>query len=111
MPGCGSAGSAMPGSAPSTPASKLPSRDTTRPASNSAVSSPRYQIAPSASCAYQSKVSSTSSSPRVTVSRTTRASMPFAMRFVSEVTVMRTVRSPSGSVSRYTHCVPGVIGQ
>ena len=50
-----------PGSAPSTPASNDPACVTILPSSNSAVSSPRYQTLPSASWAYQSKVSSISS--------------------------------------------------
>ena len=49
----------MPGWAPSTPASHDPSVDATCPFSYSAVCSPRYQMLPSASWAYQSRVSST----------------------------------------------------
>ena len=69
-----------PGSAPSTPASKEPAVEEIVPSSNSAVSSPRYQTLPRASCAYQSKVSSTSSPLCRTLSRTTRAVIPFADR-------------------------------
>ena len=58
----------------------------TSPFRYSAVSSPRYQMLPSASCAYQSSVISTGSPSSVTVSRTTRASIPFAIIFVSSVT-------------------------
>ena len=48
----------MPGCAPSTPASHEPSVVFSLPFSYSFVSSPRYQRFPSASCAYQSYVSS-----------------------------------------------------
>ena len=101
MPGSGSAGMMIPGSAPSTPASNDPALVETFPSSNSAVSSPRYQTFPAASCAYQSNVSSMSSPSCVTVSRTTRAVMPFAISFVSLVTVTTTWSSlPSSSISR-----------
>ena len=101
-----------PASAPSTPASNEPPRDETFPSSNSAVCSPRYQTLPSPSCAYQSKVSSITSPSEVTVSRTTRAVTPFAIRFVALLTVTRTSSAfPSSSSSRYVQRVPGVIGQ
>ena len=48
----------MPAWAPSTPCSQEPAVVVTFPFSNSFVSSPRYQMFPSASCAYQSNVSS-----------------------------------------------------
>jgi hypothetical protein len=69
---------AMPGRAPSTPASQEPSVEISVPSSYSAVSSPKYHTFPSESWAYQSRVSSTISPSVVTVSRTTRASMPSA---------------------------------
>ena len=103
---------AIPGSAPSTPASNDPARDEIRPSSNSAVSSPRYQTLPSPSWAYQSKVSSISSPSSVTVSRTIRAVTPFAISFVSLLTVTRTsIGLPASSSSRYVQRVPGRIGQ
>ena len=80
-----------PGRAPSTPASNEPSRVVMRPFSNSAVSSPRYQIDPSASWAYQSKVSSMILPSRRTVSRTIRAVTPFLIFFVLLVTVTTTL--------------------
>ena len=87
----------MPASAPSTPASNEPQRQTRLPFSYSAVSSPRYQTLPSESWAYQSSVSSTSSPPSVTVSRTTTASTPFAIVFVLSVTSTTTFWSGSPS--------------
>ena len=69
-------------------------------------------MVPSASCAYQSKVSSRTSPSRLTVSRTTRAVTPFAMRFVTLLTVTRTLSTaPSSSTSRYVHRVPTRMGQ
>ena len=88
-----------PASAPSTPASNEPSRETTLPFSYSAVSSPRYQMVPSASWAYQSSVISTGSPSRLTTSWTTRASTPLAICLVWSVTVTSTLSSPSGSCS------------
>ena len=56
-------------------------------------------------------MSSTSSPPSVTVSRTTRARTPAAVSTVRRVTVTTTrCRVPSGAVSRETHRVPGRIG-
>ncbi|MGI8511673.1 MAG: hypothetical protein ACR2NH_03500 [Solirubrobacteraceae bacterium] len=92
---------AMPGCAPSLPASNEPPRLTTLPFSYSAVASPRYQMFPSESWAYQSSVTSTGAPRSVTTSRTTRATIPLAMVFVRSVTVMLTVcRVPAVSVSR-----------
>src|SRR5262245_6977759 len=111
MPGCGWAGRMTPGCAPSTPASQEPAVVSSLPSWNSLVSSPRYQMLPAASCAYQSNVSSTTSPSSDTTSWTTRASMP-AIVLVLSVTVT-SVRSlvPSASVSAYTQVVPGTIGQ
>ena len=112
MPTAGSAGMIMPGSAPSTPASKEPSRLASFPFSNSAVSSPRYHTLPSASWAYQSRVSSTSSPSSVTVSRTTAASMPLAIWLVLVETVTTTLTiAPASSISRKVHWVPGSRGK
>ena len=55
------------------------------PFSYSVVSSPRYQMLPALSWAYQSSVTSTGSPSSVTTSCTTRASTPFAILFVSLV--------------------------
>jgi hypothetical protein len=52
-------------------------------------------------------VSSTISPPLATVSRTMRAVTPLAIRLVCLVTVVTT----SLSLSRYTHRVPGAMGQ
>jgi len=74
--------------------------------------SPRYQTLPSLSCANQSSVTSTGTPFSVTVSRITRAVMPFAIFFVSSVT--RTTifsRPPAVSVSRYSQRVPTLIGK
>jgi hypothetical protein len=91
----------IPGSAPSTPASKEPEVETGLPFSYSAVSSPRYQMFPSLSWAYQSSVTSTNFPSSVTASWTTRASIPFAIVFVRLVTVTTTFWfAPSVSVSR-----------
>jgi hypothetical protein len=93
----------IPGCAPSTPASNEPARVTSLPFSYSAVSSPMYQTFPSESWAYQSSVISTASLVfvSVTTSRTTRASTPFAIRFVLLVIVTSTrCSAPSWSVSR-----------
>ena len=91
----------MPARAPSTPASNEPSFDTGLPFSYSVVSSPRYQMLPARSCAYQSSVTSTSFPSSVTTSCTTRAVTPFAISFVRRVTVTTTrCRAPSESVSR-----------
>jgi len=68
MPTWGLPGITIPASAPPTPASNEPARVVTLPFSYSAVSSPRYQTLPSASCANQSSVISTASPPSVTVS-------------------------------------------
>ncbi len=51
----------IPARAPSRPAFHEPAVLTTRPSSYSLVFSPKYQTLPRRSCAYQSKVSSTSS--------------------------------------------------
>ena len=92
---------AMPGWAPSLPASNEPARVLTLPFSYSAVCSPRYQMLPSRSWAYQSSVSSTGSPPCVTSSRTTRAVTPLAILLVRLVTVTSTRSvAPSSSVSR-----------
>ena len=91
----------IPASAPSTPASNEPDFETGFPFSYSVVSSPRYQMFPSLSWAYQSSVTSTNSPSSVTTSCTTRASMPFAIVFVRSVTVTTTFWfAPSLSVSR-----------
>ena len=91
----------IPASAPSTPASNDPAVVTGLPFSYSVVSSPRYQMLPSASWAYQSSVTSIGSPSSVTTSWTTRASTPFAICFVLFVTVTTTFCSaPSLSVSR-----------
>src|SRR3712207_6787876 len=111
MPTRGSAGMTTPAWAPSTPASQEPSVDATLPFAYSRVLSPRYQTFPARSWAYQSYVFSTSAPPWVTTSWTTLALTP-ATRFVRCVTVTSTRFSvPSGSVSRYTHLLPGAIGQ
>ena len=80
----------IPAWAPSTPASNDPDRVTSLPFSYSPVRSPRYQMLPSASWAYQSSVISIGWPFSVTTSWTTRASTPFAIRFVSFVTVTTT---------------------
>ncbi len=73
----------------------------TRPFSYSAVASPRYQMFPALSWAYQSSVTSTGSPRSVTVSRTTRASTPLAIFLVSWVTSTTTFCfEPWVSVSR-----------
>src|SRR5215210_6349516 len=101
----------MPGWAPSTPASHDPSVETTRPSSYSAVSSPRYQTFPSASCAYRSRVSSTVTPSAVTRSCTTRASMPMATVRISSRTVTSTRWTvPSASVSSYPQRSPTALG-
>ena len=68
---------------------------------------------PDSSWAYQSSVTSTLSPLlSVTMSRTTRAVTPLASFFVLSVTVTTTrSRSPAVFVSRYTHLLPGFIGQ
>ncbi len=102
----------IPGCAPSTPASHEPALETTFPFSYSAVRSPRYQMLPSESWAYQSSVTSTGSPAWLTTSWTTRASIPLAIRFVSPLTVTTTrCTPPSPSISRYTQRLPGLIGQ
>ena len=91
----------IPGWAPSTPASNEPAVVVGLPFSYSVVASPRYQMLPSESWAYQSSVTSTGSPFSVTTSRTTRASTPLAICFVLSVTVTTTFCSvPSLSVSR-----------
>ena len=87
----------IPGSAPPTPASQDPSLVFTLPFSYSAVFSPRYQRLPLESCAYQSKVSSFSCPPSLTVSCTTTASISMIV-FVSFVT---TTSFRSTSPSRF----------
>ena len=73
---------------------------TTLPSSNSLVSSPRYQMLPHVSWAYQSNVSSITSPSSVTTSCTTVAGMPRIV-FVRSVTVTSTrCSAPSLSVSR-----------
>ena len=75
--------------------------DTGLPFSYSVVSSPRYQMFPRLSCAYQSSVTSTNWPFSVTTSRTTRAVIPLAIRLVRSVTVTTTFcLVPSESVSR-----------
>ena len=102
----------MPRRAPSTPSSNDPAVDTGLPSSYSVVRSPRYQTLPLRSCAYQSNVSSTSTPSSVTVSRTTRPTMPEATRFVRRVTRTTTrISRPSASVSRYTWRAPGRSGR
>jgi len=91
----------IPACAPSTPASKEPSVVVGLPFSYSVVNSPRYQMLPFLSCAYQSSVTSTGLPPSLTTSWTTRAVTPLAIRFVLSVTVTTTrCLVPSGSVSR-----------
>ena len=91
----------MPARAPSTPASHEPAFEIGLPSSYSVVSSPRYQTLPARSWANQSNVSSTSLPRSVTVSRTTRAVTPFAMRFLRLVTLTTTrCTASSESVSR-----------
>ncbi len=91
----------MPRRAPLAPSSNEPDFETGLPSSYSVVSSPRYQMLPRRSWAYQSNVSSTSCPSSVTVSRTTRATMPEATRLVRFVTLTTTFcRAPSSSVSR-----------
>ncbi len=83
----------------------------TLPLSNSFVSSPRYQTFRSASCAYQSYVSSFTFPSSVRTSCTTSASMP-RIRFALFVTVTSArLTFPSASASRYTQRLPWPIGQ
>ena len=71
------------------------------PFSYSVVNSPRYQMFPALSWAYQSSVFSTGLPSSVTTSRTTRAVMPLAISLVRRVTVTTTrCLVPSESVSR-----------
>src|SRR5882762_5576999 len=93
-PTLGAASMMIPGSAPSTPASHVPAVLVTAPLAYSAVSSPKYQTLPSASCAYQSTVFSTSALLLVTTSRTTMHLTP-RITFVSLVTVISVRRGMS----------------
>ncbi len=100
-PSTGWAGTTTPASAPSTPASKEPEVEEGLPFLYSVVSSPRYQMLPAESWAYQSSVISTGSPFSLTSSWTTTASTPLAIRFVLGVTVTTTrCSAPSLSVSR-----------
>ena len=96
MAGC--AGITMPGLAPLTPVSQEPSV-LTLPLSYSLVSSPKYQTAPSRSCAYQSQVSSTTWPFELATSWTTVVVTP-AMSFVFDVTVTTMSWSRSSLVCR-----------
>ena len=100
----------MPAWAPSRPCRHDPSVLTTSPSSYSNVSSPRYQMLPPESWAYQSRVSSTTSSPERTTSRTTRARMP-SIIVVLRVTLTVICWVPSALVSCQRQIVPGRIGQ
>jgi hypothetical protein len=78
-------------------------------ASYSLVSSPRYPTLPSRSCAYQSPVSSMTRPSRVTLSRTTLASMPITVLWSSVTTTSMRSR-PSLVRDSYTQPDPAVNG-
>ena len=87
--------------APSTPASNEPAVETGLPFSYSVVASPKYQMFPALSWAYQSSVTSTGLPFSVTLSCTTRAVTPLAIFLVRSVTVTTTCcLVPWESVSR-----------
>src|SRR5262245_49859369 len=100
----------IPGCSPSTPSSHEPSRLVTSPFLYSAVSSPKYQTLPSASCAYQSKVSSCSAPSALTSSRTTVQTTPMIVLVssVTSVVVTSPADSPDPSI---TQRLPGVSGK
>src|SRR3954447_18853095 len=99
-----------PAFAPSAPARQVPSRLVTLPAAfSSAVSSPKYQTLPRASCAYQSFVRS-ASLPRSYRRSSTSVQRTPSMTFVRLVTV-KTSRPAAPSFSPvYVKTVPGFNG-
>ena len=102
---------AIPGWAPETPASQSVAALISRPWAYSRLFSPNCQTLPSASWAYQSKVSSTSWPSTAVLSRTTTHSTPMTSR-VADVTstTLRTVCPPS-PVPSYTQRFPGFRGR
>src|SRR4051812_19320544 len=95
----------MPGRAPRSPATQLPSVLLTLPCSYSLVSSPKYQTVPVRSWAYQSSVSSFRAPSSRTVSRTSTHSTPAMVR-VRLVTVTTVVSTPSFVADRYCQRMP-----
>src|SRR6266542_1756722 len=100
----------IPGWAPSTPACQDPSVLASLPFSYSAVSSPKYQTFPFASCVYQSSVFSRSVPPCVAVSSTTTHGIPRTTLVRRVTTTSSRWLSPSFTPS-YTKVVPGFSGK
>src|SRR5262245_31678132 len=99
-----------PGCAPSTPAFQDPAVEVIEPFLYSAVSSPKYQTLPAASCAYQSNVSSARSPlAENTWSCTTVVATPMTISVRSVTKTTFRSRWPSETPSN-TIFVPGIHG-